>query len=171
MLRAITTASIVVILFACSSQARSASPSPASPRVSAGAQSALAYRPCRSADLALLVGPSGAYQAHQSQELSLVNRASNACSLAGVPAMVLYLDSGGYVPVAPGPFGKTDVDLAPRQTVMALIGTPATCSGVGHPQVGSRLRLVLPSGDPMSAEGTWVNVECGGPTVILFNLV
>jgi hypothetical protein len=85
--------------------------------------------------------------------------------------MVLYLDAGGQIPVRPGSFGTTGVDLAPSQTVITIIGTPATCAGVGHPNVGSRLKLNLPSGDVVSADGTWVNVECGGPTVILFEVI
>lgn len=171
MLRAIALASMVVVLLACSNQPKSESPSESSPRTSPAAQVPFAHRACRGVDLALVVGPSGAYQGHATQEISLVNRARDACSLAGVPAMVLYLVAAGQIPVAAGAFGNTGVDLAPGQTVITLIGTPATCAGVGHPQVGSRLKLNLPSGDVMSADGTWVNVECGRPTVMLFEVI
>ena len=85
--------------------------------------------------------------------------------------MVMYLDAGGQIPVASGSFGKTGVDLAASQTVITIIGTPGTCADVGHPQVGSRLKLNLPSGDVVSADGTWVNVECGEPTVLLFGVI
>ncbi|MHB8589999.1 MAG: DUF4232 domain-containing protein [Candidatus Dormibacteraceae bacterium] len=131
----------------------------------------LAHRACRGVDLALVVGPSGAYHGHATQEISLVNRASDACFLAGVPPVVPYLDAGGQVPVAAGSFEKTAVDLAPSQTVITIIGTPGYCAGVGHPQVGSRLKLNLRSGDVESVDGTWVNVECGEPTVILFEVI
>jgi hypothetical protein len=171
-LRAIAVVSIAVVLFACSNQPKLASPLASSPGTSLAAPMPLAHRACRSVDLALVVGPSGAYQGHATQELSLVNRASDACSLAGVPAMVLYLDAGGQIPVASGPFRSVGIDLAPGQTVITLIGTPGSCAGAGtHPQVGSELNLNLPSGDVMSADGAWVNVECGGPTVILFEAV
>jgi Protein of unknown function (DUF4232) len=163
-------ASTVAVLFACSNQPKSESPLP-SPGKSPASPVAQAYRACSGVDLAVLVGPSGAYQGHATQEISLVNRASDACSLAGVPPMVLYLDAGGQTPVAPGSFGKTGVDLAPSQTVITIIGTPGTCAGVGHPEIGSRLKLNLPSGDVVSADGTWVNVECGEPTVILFEVI
>jgi uncharacterized protein DUF4232 len=131
-----------------------------------------AYKACRAVDLAVVVGPSGAYEGHATQEISLVNRASDVCSLTGVAAMVLYLDAGGQIPVAAGAFGNTGVDMAPGQTVITLIGTPGTCAGAGsHPQIGSQLNLNLPSGDVVSADGVWVNVECGRPTVILFEVI
>jgi hypothetical protein len=168
-LRSIAAASTVVVLLACSNQPEGRLAS--SPARSPAAPIAQPNRACRGVDLDLVVGPSGAYQGHATQELSLVNRGSDACSLAGVPAMVLYLDGGGQIPVAAGSFGNTGVDLAPSQTVITLIGTPGSCAGVGHPQVGSRLKLNLPSGDVISADGAWVNVECGGPTIILFEAI
>jgi len=171
-LRAIAVASTVVTLFACSDQPKLASPLASSPGTSLAAPMPLPYRACRSLDLALVVGPSGAYQGYASQELSLVNRSSDSCSLAGVPAMVLYLDAGGQMPVASGAFGNAGIDLAPGHTVITLIGTPGSCPGAGtHPQVGSELNVNLPAGDAMSADGAWVNVECGAPTVILFGAV
>lgn len=163
--------SVAVALFACSNQSKPPSPLASSPGTSP-APMPLAHRTCRGVDLTLVVGPSGAYHGYATQELSLVNRASDACSLAGVPAMVLYLDAGRQMPVPSGPFRNTDVDLAPSQSVITIIGTPGSCAGAGsHPQVGSRLKLNLPSGDVMSADGAWVNVECGGPTVILFEAI
>lgn len=132
----------------------------------------LAFRACRGVDLAVVVGSSGAYHGYATQEMSIVNRAREACSLAGVPAMVLYLDGGGQITVASGSFGNTGIDLARNQTVVVLIGTPGTCANAGHhPQVGSQLKLNLPSGDVMSADGAWLNVECGGPTVVLFEAI
>jgi hypothetical protein len=166
--RALAVASTLAMLFGCSNQPKSESPLPSSSGKSPASPVAQAYRPCRGVDLALVVGPSGAYQGHATQEISLVNRASDACSLAGVPVIVLYLDAGGQIPVGPGSFGKTGIDIAPSQTVITIIGTPGTCAGVGHPQVVSRLKLNLPSGDVVSADGLWVNVECGEPTIILF---
>ena len=171
MLRAIAMASAVVVLFGCSNQPKSETSLGSTPITLPASAMPPAHRPCRAGDLALVVGPSSAYQSQATQELSLVNHASDACSLAGVPHMVVYLDAGGEIPVASGSFGNTRVDLAPSQTVITLIGTPGSCAGVGHPQVGSRLTLNLPSGDVVSAEGTWVNVECGGPSVILFQVI
>jgi hypothetical protein len=171
-LRAIAVVSIAVVVFACSNQPKLASPLASSPGTSLAAPMPLPYRACRGLDLALVVGPSGANQGFATQELSLVNRASDACSLAGVPAMVLYLDAGGQIPVVSGPFRNVGIDLAPGQIVITLVGTPGSCAGAGtHPQVGSELILNLPRGDVMSADGAWVNVECGGPTVILFEAV
>jgi hypothetical protein len=164
-------ASTVAVLFACSNQPKSEGPLPSTPGKSLASPVAQAHRACRGVDLALVVWPSGAYQGHASQEVSLVSRAIDACSLAGVPPMVLYLDAGGQIPVEPGSFGKTGVDVAPGQTVITIIGTPGTCAGVGHPKVGSRLKLNLPSGDVVSADGLWVNVECGEPAVILFEVI
>jgi hypothetical protein len=161
-----------VVLFACSNQPKPPIPLASSPGTSPAAPMSLAHRACRGVDLALVVGSSGAYHGYATQELSLVNRARDACSLAGVPAMVLYLDAGGQITVASGSFGNTGIDLAPSHTVVTLIGTPGNCANAGrHPQVGSQLKLNLPSGDVMSADGAWVNVECGGPTVILFEAI
>jgi Protein of unknown function (DUF4232) len=171
-LRAIAVISIAVVLFACSNQPKPESRLASSPGTSPAAAVPLAHRACRGVDLALSVGPSGAYHGYATQELSLVNRASDACSLAGVPAMLLYLDAGGQIAVASGPFRNVGIDLTPGQTVITLIGTPGSCAGAGtHPEVGSELNLNMPSGDVMSADGAWVNVECGGPTVILFEAV
>jgi hypothetical protein len=171
-LRAIAVVSFAVVLFACSNQPKPPSLLASSPGTSPVAPMQLAHRACRGVDLALVVGSSGAYDGYATQEVSLVNRARDACSLAGVPAMVLYLDAGGQIAVASGSFVNTGIDLAPSQTMVTLIGTPGSCADAGrHPQVGSELNLNLPSGDVISADGVWVNVECGGPTVILFEAI
>lgn len=171
MRRAIAAISTAVAVIACSGPAPSATPSLGPAATSPNVQEALAHRPCRGADLALDVGRSGAYEGHQTQELLLANHASDPCSLAGVPTMMLYLDSGGQLPVEPGTFAHREADLATGQQAWMLIGTPPTCSGVGHPKVGSKIKLTLPSGDVLSGAGLWVNVECGGPAVVVFAVI
>lgn len=111
--RAIAVVFVAVVLFACSDQPKSEGPSAPYLGTTPAAPMPLAHRACRRVDVALIVGPSGAYQGDVTQELSLVNRASDACSLAGVPAMVLYLDAGGQIPVVSGPFRNVEIDLAP----------------------------------------------------------
>jgi hypothetical protein len=53
---------------------------------------------------------------------------------------------------------------------MLLVGTPATCIGVGHPKVSSTAQITLANGDVITADGIWVNTECGGATVAVFQL-
>ncbi|HLZ22086.1 MAG TPA: DUF4232 domain-containing protein [Ktedonobacterales bacterium] len=129
-----------------------------------------ASRACAAADLSVKAGKSGAFHGMATQEILFTNQGRAACFLPGPPASVVVLGNGIRRPVAAGsgPDVASRVDLAVGQMAQLLIGTPGTCSGVGHPQVGSRVDLTLATGERVPVIGTWVNVECGAPVVAAF---
>jgi hypothetical protein len=122
-----------------------------------------AQRPCSSNDLRIQVGPPGAYEGHVAQQLSIKNVAADACFLAGPPLGSAVLPDGSQRSVTTTPVAAHRVDLAAGQVARVTLGTPPVCAGVGHPKVASQLRLSIGT-----VLGTWINVECGPPVVLLF---
>lgn len=171
-------AALVVMLVGCGVEPQGAVPGSAANPIpwisSAGTSQSSAVvqatRACRAADLSVTAGASGAYRGMATQELLLTNHGQEACFLPGAPAAVVFLNDGSRRQVAAGagPAVASRLDLGVGQTARLLIGTPGTCTGAGHPQVGSRVDLTLSSGEKLSVSNTWVNVECGSPVVIAF---
>jgi Protein of unknown function (DUF4232) len=130
-----------------------------------------AGRGCGATDLSVMAGNSGAFRGMATQELVLTNHGQEACFLPGPPAAVVVLDDGSRIQAteSTGPAVAGRIDLAVGQTAQLLLGTSATCPGIGHPQVGSRVELTLSIGDKLSVSNTWVDVECGPPVVVAFS--
>jgi hypothetical protein len=129
--------------------------------------SASAGRPCRAADLDIAAGLSGAFQGLATQELTLHDRAADACFLAGAPQVVL-TDAGARSRVSPGQFAAKRLDLASGSSAGLVVGTPAACAGSGQPVVATSVLLTLPTGDAVTVGGTRIDTECGAPTVVEF---
>ncbi len=137
---------------------------------SAGAQPAApAQRACSPADLAIGVGATGAYQGHATQELTLTNRAGDACFLPGAPSTAVLFDDGSQQATDPGQFATSRVDLAPGQSALLLVGTPGTCAGAdpSHSRVATRMALGLSVGGSILAQGVNLDVQCGQSSVVL----
>jgi hypothetical protein len=129
--------------------------------------SASAGRPCRAADLDIAAGLSGAFQGLTTQELTLHDRAADACFLAGAPQVVL-TNAGVRSRVSPGQFAAKRLDLASGSSAGLVVGTPAACTGSGQPVVATSVLLTLPTGDAVTVGGTRIDTECGAPTVVEF---
>jgi hypothetical protein len=129
--------------------------------------SASAGRACRAADLDITAGLSGAFQGLATQELTLRNRAGDACFLAGAPQVVL-TNAGARSRVSPGQFAAKRLDLASGSSAGLVVGTPAPCAGSGQPVAAASVLLTLPAGDAVTVGGTRIDTECGAPTVVEF---
>jgi hypothetical protein len=128
-----------------------------------------AGRACSAADLQVTVGSAGAYHGSATQELTLTNRAPDACFIPGAPSVRAMLDDGSRHGADPGRFGSSRADLQPGQSAVLLIGTPATCSGADSTrrQVATRMALGL-GGGTLQAGGAYLDLQCGQPSVVLF---
>jgi len=61
--------------------------------------------------------------------------------------------------------------LAAGGSVHVLIGTPATCPSAGtNSKIATVVKLTLSSGEVVAVSGTWINVECGNPVLLAFDL-
>jgi trimeric autotransporter adhesin len=129
--------------------------------------SASAGRPCRAADLDIAAGLTGAFQGLVTQELTLRDRAADACFLAGAPQVVL-TNAGARSRVSPGQFAAKRLDLASGSSAGLVVGTPAACAGSGQPVVATSVLLTLPTGDAVTVGGTRIDTECGAATVVEF---
>jgi hypothetical protein len=141
---------------------------PSTPGSLAG--STRAARACAAPDLEIAAGRSGAFRGLATQELTVRDRAADACFLAGVPQAHLP-NAGGRSQVDSGQFAAQRVDLAPGESAIVLIGTPAVCAGAGQPAAASSVQLTLPNGDAVTVNGTRIDTECGSPAVIEFEPV
>jgi len=141
---------------------------PSTPESMAG--STRAARACAAPDLEIVAGRAGAFQGLATQELTVRDRATDACFLAGVPQARLP-NADGRSQVDSGEFAAQRVDLAPGQPAIVLIGTPAVCAGAGQPAVASSVGLTLPNGDTVTVNGTRIDTECGSAAVIEFEPV
>jgi hypothetical protein len=129
-----------------------------------------AARVCAAADLEIMAGRAGAFHGQATQELSVRDRAADACFLAGVPQAQLP-NAGARSAVSTGEFAARRVDLAPGESATVLIGTPAVCAGAGQPVVASSVQLTLPSGESVTVNGTRIDTQCGSPAVLAFEPV
>jgi hypothetical protein len=127
-----------------------------------------AARPCRAADLDIAAGQSGAFRGMATQELTLRDRAADACFIAAVPQAMLP-NAGSRSRVSPGQFAATRLDLAAGESATVLIGTPPVCDGSGQPVVATSVLLTLPDGEAVTVNGTRIDTECGAPTVVEFD--
>jgi hypothetical protein len=126
-----------------------------------------AARACGAADLDVAAGVAGAFQGLATQELTLRDRAADACFLAGAPQVVLP-NAGARSSVSPGQFAATRLDLASGSSAGLVVGTPTGCSGPGQPVVATSVQLTLPAGGVVTVAGTRVDTECGSATVVEF---
>jgi hypothetical protein len=176
----LTAAALLMLLSACGGGSGAPAPAAAAPAVipwvdipstpQSLAASASAARACVAADLDVVAGRAGAFQGQATQELTLRNRATEACSLAGVPqAQVPGAGAGGQV--GAGQFAAKRVDLAPGQSATLLIGTPVGCAASAQPVIGSTVQLTLASGESIAVSGARVDTACGAPAVIGFDAV
>jgi hypothetical protein len=126
-----------------------------------------AARACAAADLEITVGRAGAFHGQATQELTVRDRAADACFLSGVPQAQLP-NAGARSQVGSDAFATRRVDLAPGESATVLIGTPAVCAGAGQPVVASTVQLTLPNSNPVTVNGTRVDTQCGSAAVIAF---
>jgi len=141
------------------------------------ASSVVANRPCMARDIHVDVGPVGAYQGHQTQELRIRSVAPDACLIAAPPAIAVGFASGRQLAVtrdaSMSVLGASNgIDgLAAGGSIRVLIGTPGACAGAGSsPNVANIVKLDLSATEVVTVSGTWINVECGSPVVLAFNL-
>jgi hypothetical protein len=141
------------------------------------ASNAVASRPCHGRDLHVSVGNTGAYHGHQAQELTLRNVAADACLVSATMPIAVVLGTGQHSQA--GRDSKTSMigasngmdGLAAGGSVHIIIGTPGTCPGAGtNPKIASVVQLTLTGGEVIAVTGTWINVECGPPVVLAFDL-
>ena len=141
------------------------------------AGSSSAQRPCGTPDIHFEIGPAGAYQGHATQELTVRNVATDACFVPAPPALEVVLDNGQHRSVASDSslrvIGASNgqAGLASGQAAQLLIGTPATCATAGNPTLAKVVTLTLLTGQVMSVAGVSVDIECGSPTLLIFNVV
>lgn len=170
---------VVVLLSGCAApKAVTATGTPSVPThlpwiASAGASVApaplRAQRTCGAADLKLVRGRTGAWQGRATQQILLTQVGPEPCYLPAPPDAAALLPDGAVDPATPIPSAVHRVDLRPGQGAFLLVGTPASCAGVGHPKVADRLRLTLPGNQVVTVPGVWINVECGPPEVLLLS--
>jgi hypothetical protein len=141
------------------------------------ASGAVASRPCVARDVHVDLGRVGAYQGHQTQELFMRNLAPDACFVSVPPAIAAVFGSGQPVPVARGAAmsatgAANGVDgLSAGSKIHILIGTPGTCAGAGtSPKVATIVRISLSGTEVVTVPGTWLNMECGSPVLLAFDL-
>lgn len=128
-----------------------------------------AQRTCGAVDLKLVAGQTGAWQGRASQQILLTQVGPEPCYLPAPPDAAALLPDGAVDPATPNRSAVHRVDLRPSQGAFLLVGTPASCAGVGHPKVADRLRLTLPGSQVVTVDGVWINVECGPPEVLIFS--
>ena len=141
------------------------------------ASNAAADRVCLARDIHVEVGKTGAYQGHQTQELFVRNVAPDACKITAPPPVDIVFASGKQVAVgrsssmsAVGASGGID-GLAPKAAVHVLVGTPATCAGAGgNPNIARIVKFSLSETEVVTVAATWINVECGSPVILAFDL-
>lgn len=141
------------------------------------ASNAVASRPCRARDVHVSVGNVGAYHGHQAQELTLRNVATDACLVSAPMPMAVVLATGQHSQVGRdskismiGASNGTD-GLPGGGSVHIVIGTPGNCPGAGtSPNIATAVQLTLAGGEVLTVSGTWINVECGPPVVLAFDL-
>lgn len=129
-----------------------------------------AGRPCSAADLQVSVGGAGAYRGSATQELRLTNRATNACFIPGAPSIEMLFADGSQQGADPGQFATSRVDLQPGQSALLLVGAPGTCASAdpSRSKVATRMALALTGGGASQAQGAYLDVQCGGSSVLLF---
>jgi hypothetical protein len=132
-----------------------------------------AARACSPADLQVTVGAAGAYHGTATQELILTNRAADACFIPGAPSIGAVLGDGSRQSADPGRFASSRADLRPGQSAELLVGTPATCAGAdpARSRVATRMALGLAGGAALQAGGARLDLQCGRPSVVLFQPV
>jgi len=132
----------------------------------------LAARPCTAPDLQVTVGPAGAFHGSATQELTLTNRAPDACFFPGVPSVGAVFDDDSQQAADPGQFASSRADLQPGQSAELLLGTPGSCAGAdsSRRRAATRVALGLTRGDSVQARGASLDVQCGRPQVLLFTV-
>jgi hypothetical protein len=111
----------------------------------------------------------GAYQGDAAEVVVMTNVATAACYLPAPPSIVVKLDSGGQEAVSDGNFAGQRVDVQPGQVLEVGFGSPGYCSNFGAAQNASSLVMTLPGGDSVAVSGFQLDVECGGPSFLLFD--
>lgn len=135
-----------------------------------------AKRSCRAQDLQVTVGPSGAYLGRATQELTIHNAAPDACFIPTPPTLAAVRGNGQRVPVASDPMldlgglPGTETGLASEKDAHVLIGVPATCPNVGSPDISTTMTLTLLTQEVFTVSGTRLDLECGNPTLLIFDL-
>lgn len=129
-----------------------------------------AARPCTAPDLQVTVGPAGAFHGSATQELVLTNRGADACFLPGAPSVGAVFDDDSQQVADPGQFASSRADLQSGQSAELLLGTPGSCAGAdsSRRRAATRVALGLTRGDTIQARGTYLDVQCGRPQVVLF---
>lgn len=133
-------------------------------------QAAQAARPCSPADLQFAVGGAGAYRGSATQELTLTNRAGDACFVPGAPSIRLLFGDGSQQVADPGQFATSRADLQPGQSAFLLVGTPGTCASAdpSRSRVATRMALGLTEAGSIQLQGVYLDVQCGQASVVLF---
>ncbi|HEY7200215.1 MAG TPA: DUF4232 domain-containing protein, partial [Candidatus Dormibacteraeota bacterium] len=123
-------------------------------------------------DLQVTVGPAGAFHGSATQELTLTNRAADACFFPGAPSVGALFDDDSQQAADPGQFASSRADLQPGQSADLVLGTPGSCAGAdsSRRRAATRVALGLTRGDTIEARGAYLDVQCGRPQVILFTV-
>ncbi len=115
----------------------------------------------------------GGYQGYGEDNLHLTNSSGAACYFPGPPQMQVTLASGGHAAVSPADFAGQRVDLQPNQTVMIMFGSPGQCPNVNpqKPLFAQSLQVTFPGGGSLAVGGLGLDIQCGAPTVLLFQAI
>jgi hypothetical protein len=123
---------------------------------------------CNPSDLKVDALWPGGYQGYATESVEFTNTSTTPCYFASAPSMSLRLTDGSLESASLGQFSSQRVDAQPGQAVLLIIGTPGTCPNVGTRQPVSSMTLTIPGGGEVAVSGLNLDVECGTPTVLIF---
>jgi len=131
-----------------------------------------ATRACAASDFRATAGAAGAWHGFATQELLLARTGADRCRLDAVPAIELVSAQGLRQSIdtanADDSAVRTGLDLGPRDSVSALVGTPGACEATTGPErrVNTRLRLAPTGGGELLLDGVHVDTICGAARLL-----
>jgi hypothetical protein len=147
-------------------------PYPGKPSPPAGLATAtpqpIATTACTASGLQVAWLKEGGYQGDDTETLELAPSTASACYLATPPTMQVVTESGAEDVVADGDYTAQRLDIESGQAAMLLFGSPAACSAT--PQVATHMSLAIPGGGSLQVSGLNLDVACGAPTLLIFDV-
>ncbi len=162
---------LLVVLAACAAlrtgTTGSSSPSNAIPWIAASGKlfsPVLAARLCRASDLRATVLGNGAYQGQVTEDMLLVDSATDACFLLGPPSLEVASPGKPPITVQRGGLANSRLDLQPGQQVETIIGCPNVAAGLAS----TSLVLNAPGGGTVTVDGIRLPADCSTPSIVAF---
>ncbi len=115
-----------------------------------------------------VAGWPGGYLSDETESVEFTNTTSNACYMAGTPAIQLTRSPGVVQAVPPGQFAALTVDVEPGQSALLLFGSSGMCAASETPPAQPTSVMVrLANGDAWTITES-MEVGCGAPSVVVF---